>query len=50
MRWGSISVALDNIFNKRVDLIGFDLTTFCGCSHESYNRPRTWRISFAYEY
>ena len=44
------SVALDNIFDKRVDLIGFDLTTFCGCSHESYNRPRTWRVSFAYEY
>ena len=44
------SFALDNIFDKRVNMIGFDLTTFCGCSHESYNRPRTWRVSFGYEY
>ena len=43
-------VALDNVFDKRVDLIGFDLTTFCGCSHESYNRPRTWRVSFGYSF
>jgi len=44
------TVALDNIFDKRVNLIGFDLTTFCGCSHESYNRPRTWRVSLGYEF
>ena len=43
------TASLDNIFNKRVDMIGFDLTTFCGCSHESYNRPRTWRISLGYQ-
>ena len=43
------AAALDNIFDKRVDVIGFDLTTFCGCSHESYNRPRTWRVSLRYE-
>jgi len=30
-------------------VIGFDLATFCGCMHESYNRPRTWRISLRYE-
>lgn len=46
----TVTASLDNIFDKRVDMIGFDLTTFCGCSHESYNRPRTWRISFGYEY
>jgi len=46
----TVAAALDNIFDKRVDMIGFDLTTFCGCSHESYNRPRTWRISLRYEY
>ena len=43
------AASLDNIFNKRVDVIGFDLTTFCGCMHESYNRPRTWKISLRYE-
>jgi len=43
------AAGLDNIFNKRVNVIGFDLTTFCGCSHESYNRPRTWRLSLRYE-
>jgi len=43
------AAALDNIFDKRVNVIGFDLTTFCGCMHESYNRPRTWRVSLRYE-
>jgi iron complex outermembrane receptor protein len=43
------SFGLDNIFDRRVNMIGFDLTTFCGCSHESYNRPRTWRISLGYD-
>jgi len=43
------AAALDNIFDKRVNVIGFDLATFCGCMHESYNRPRTWRVSLRYE-
>ena len=43
------TAALDNIFDKRVNVIGFDLATFCGCMHESYNRPRTWRVSLRYK-
>ena len=43
------AASLDNIFDKRVNVIGFDLATFCGCMHESYNRPRTWRVSLRYE-
>ena len=43
------AAALDNIFDKRVNVIGFDLATFCGCMHESYNRPRTWRVSLRYD-
>ena len=43
------TAALDNIFDKRVNVVGFDLADFCGCRHESYNRPRTWRISLRYE-
>ena len=43
------SFGLDNIFDRRVNMIGFDLTTFCGCSHESYNRPRMWRLSLGYD-
>ena len=43
------AAVLDNIFDKRVNVIGFDLATFCGCMHESYNRPRTWRVSLRYD-
>jgi iron complex outermembrane receptor protein len=43
------TAALDNIFDKRVNVVGFDLADFCGCRHESYNRPRTWRVSLRYE-
>jgi iron complex outermembrane receptor protein len=45
-----VSVGVQNIFDKRYANIGFNLATLCGCSEESYGRPRWWNVSVRYEF
>jgi iron complex outermembrane recepter protein len=41
---------LNNAFDERNRNIGFDLTGLCGCSEESYGKPRWWGFTVGYKY
>ena len=48
-RWG-IDVFVKNISDTRVDLVGFDFSTFCGCQQAGFGAPRWWGVSFKYNW
>ena len=41
---------LKNLNDARYKTTGFDLSTLCGCSEESYGRPREWGIRVRYNF
>ncbi|MDX9873684.1 MAG: TonB-dependent receptor [Spongiibacteraceae bacterium] len=45
-----LTTYLNNAFDERYGLIGFDNTLFCGCSLESYGPPRTYGVMVGYEF
>ncbi|MEN9924435.1 MAG: hypothetical protein RL268_561, partial [Pseudomonadota bacterium] len=36
---------VNNIGDKRYKTVGYDLSTLCGCTEESYGRPRWWGVT-----
>lgn len=40
-----LGVFVNNLTDKRYKTIGYDLSTLCGCTEESYGRPRWWGVS-----
>lgn len=40
-----LGVFVNNLADKRYKTVGYDLSTLCGCTEESYGRPRWWGIS-----
>ncbi len=36
---------VNNLTDKRYKTVGYDLSTLCGCTEESYGRPRWWGIT-----
>ena len=48
-RWG-VDAFVKNLTDERVDLVGFDFSTFCGCQQAGYGAPRWWGVSFKYNW
>lgn len=48
-RW-SVDVFAENLFDKRYNVVGFDLTTTCGCSVVSYGKPQWFGVSLRYNF
>lgn len=42
-RWGA-TFFVDNVTDKRYEVGGFDLATFCGCNEVAYGKPRWYGI------
>lgn len=40
-----LGVFVNNLTDKRYKTVGYDLSTLCGCTEESYGRPRWWGVS-----
>jgi iron complex outermembrane receptor protein len=40
-----LGVFVNNLTDKRYKTIGYDLSTLCGCTEESYGRPRWWGVT-----
>jgi iron complex outermembrane receptor protein len=40
-----LGVFVNNLTDKRYKSVGYDLSTLCGCTEESYGRPRWWGVS-----
>ncbi|MFM7027157.1 MAG: TonB-dependent receptor [Chakrabartia sp.] len=40
-----LSAFVNNLTDKRYKTVGYDLSTLCGCTEESYGRPRWWGVS-----
>lgn len=40
-----LSFFVNNIGDKRYKTVGYDLSTLCGCTEESYGRPRWWGVT-----
>lgn len=40
-----LSVFVNNLTDKRYKTVGYDLSTLCGCTEESYGRPRWWGVN-----
>ncbi len=40
-----LSFFVNNLTDKRYKTVGYDLSTLCGCTEESYGRPRWWGIT-----
>jgi iron complex outermembrane receptor protein len=36
---------ISNLTDKRYKTVGYDLSTLCGCTEESYGKPRWWGVS-----
>lgn len=45
-----LAAGIQNIFDKRYRNIGFDLSSLCGCTEESYGRPRWYSITVGYKF
>ncbi|MBL8646144.1 MAG: TonB-dependent receptor [Sphingosinicella sp.] len=45
-----ISAFVNNFTNKTYKTVGYDLSTLCGCTEESYGRPRWWGLSMGYSF
>jgi len=55
LRWSntagfSLTPFVNNLFDKRYKVIGFDLASSCGCNIESYGQPRTWGARAGYKF
>ncbi|WP_020372190.1 TonB-dependent receptor [Rhizorhabdus wittichii] len=46
----SLTGAVSNLFDKRYEITGFDLSTLCGCSEVAYGKPRWWTISAGFRF
>ncbi|WP_162854659.1 TonB-dependent receptor [Sphingobium estronivorans] len=46
----SLTAYVNNLFDKRYGQIGFDNTTLCGCTLESYGPPRTYGLTIGYRF
>lgn len=40
-----LGVFVNNLGDKRFKTVGYDLSTLCGCTEESYGRPRWWGVT-----
>lgn len=45
-----LTAFLENLTDKRYQVIGYDLSTLCGCSEAAYGRPQWWGITAAYSF
>nr|ART36125.1 B133 [uncultured bacterium] len=45
-----ISAFVSNLTDKTYKTVGYDLSTLCGCTEESYGRPRWWGVSMGYSF
>ena len=41
---------VNNLTDKRYKTVGYDLSTLCGCTEESYGRPRWWGITAGFTF
>jgi iron complex outermembrane receptor protein len=41
---------VNNLTDKRYKTVGYDLSTLCGCTEESYGRPRWWGLSAGFSF
>lgn len=46
----TLTGVLNNIFDKRYAVTGFDLSTLCGCTEIAYGRPRWWSVTGAFKF
>lgn len=41
---------VNNLTDKRYKTVGYDLSTLCGCTEESYGKPRWWGLSAGFSF
>ncbi|MCR8922641.1 TonB-dependent receptor [Dasania sp. GY-MA-18] len=46
----ALDLFVDNVFDERYNVIGFDLSTVCGCSEEAQGKPRWAGASVRYNF
>ena len=46
----TVGAFVDNFTDTRNQLIGFELSTVCGCDEASYGKPRWWGVKVRYDY
>ncbi len=46
----SVSAFVENFTDKRYGVMGYDLSTLCGCSEDYYGKPRWYGASVRYEF
>ena len=46
----SVDLFVDNVFDERYNVIGFDLATVCGCNEEAQGKPRWAGVSARYNF
>ena len=45
-----LAAFVNNLTDKRYKTVGYDLSTLCGCTEESYGRPRWWGLSAGFSF
>lgn len=45
-----LSFFVNNLTDKAYRTVGYDLSTLCGCTEESYGRPRWWGVSAGFSF
>jgi iron complex outermembrane receptor protein len=46
-KW-ELAAFIDNITDEQYEVLGYDLSPFCGCSETTTGNPRWWGISYKY--
>ncbi len=46
----TVGAFVDNFTDTRNQLIGFELSTVCGCDEQSFGKPRWWGVNVRYDY
>lgn len=45
-----LAVFVNNLTDKAYRTVGYDLSTLCGCTEETYGAPRWWGVSFGLKF